>query len=421
MSNDLFSGMLWSEGEGLTHDDLNNGRGYIEARIFDQLLSQLAPGPLASATTDPDLVGLNGADLDTTSLIFTMSAGCGVLKQGSAATKVGTYGGTIFQKIAAADGEEATFIPYTLVDNEFDLTIGAGDAANPRIDIIQVKLEWVELAADQEARDFEDGVTRVLTTQNTVKKRRVQATISLKAGTAGATPTYPAPDAGYAVLGAVRVPALWATGITHDRNPSAGVLAGLRQCSVPLRVQAFTVTPDEFDYAFATNWIRYAVAGFGFAKAAANGAAATGLRVWCPAAGQGKRIIGVAIQGSFEVAGSVELRTAVDAAGGLTSYASHDLSSVLVNVGAGNCFTFAHLGDIADASPDSDPSAAAGPIGDAYWASGGRSGPAFAPVVRYGNTVTHYGFERAYLDIDGDSTLGAPGSTITAVIWYLAG
>lgn len=403
---DLYKSKLWSDGEGLTHGDLNDASAWALARLCDQLLEHNAG--ILGANKDPDLWAENGADTDLVSLLYTATGGDAMLKQGTTATRVSTAGGTVFQKIANADGAAPSFVPYTFAPGEFDLVIGAGHATLPRIDIIQVRLQITD--GDAETRDFKDAVTGALTTASTSKTRRVTATVSLKAGTAAATPSYPAPDSGYAVLGAVRVPATWTTGIAAD---GAGVSsAGLRQCSVPLRIEAVSGWGYIYPASSASLWERDGMIW------SAVGGAEVQLIARCPAAGFGRRIVGVAVTARWVSSGEVLLHhfpwtSLGPTMAGPSTIPSHDLSSVLVNADGTLRTYFAHAGHIADASPDSNPSATNGPIGDGFWCSGARGGPIWrtdAPP-----STTNLG------RLAGLQIAGGDGTQIMDVIWYLAG
>lgn len=421
MSTDAYRDLLFNDGEGITHADLNNARAFLGARVFDQLIEHEA-GAAAVIGTDPDLWSVQGEDTVLTSLVYTLTGGDGVLKVGSAATKIGTYGGTIFQKIANADGEEANFIPFTMGAGEFDLTIGAGDATNPRIDIVQVKLEYVE--GGSESRDFKDAVTGALSTTTPNKTRRAQATFSLKAGTPAATPTYPAPDAGYAVLGAVRVPATWTTGVEPDYTYAGGTTAKIRQCSIPLKTHSVTVMGSEMDTEGAGGaGTPNKFAGFIYA----DGGDLTNVFCWCPIGGPGTRIVGITLHGNFPSGGggnnTAVLRnyTLANGGGSFSIAAIYDatLTSVLItNENAVWRSRFAHLGMIADAMTDSNPSAANGPVGDGVWVGGSRSGPAYAPIKKHaGSSAGDQGWlNRAalVLGIEADGYL-------VAVTFHLAG
>lgn len=410
MTTDLFKTVLWNDGEGITSADLSATGMFGVARMADQILEHLAGGPLATADMDLDQWGQNDNDTDLTSLIYTMTGGEAVLwSSGTNVLKV--TAGTIFQKVANATGEEPTFLPFTIRDSDLSFAIADNATGNPLIDIVQVKLELVD--GDPDARDFKDAVTGALSSNAPDKTRRVQATVSVKRGASGATPTYPTPDAGYALLGAVRVPTGWVSAdeIKPVVGGGGGSEATIRQCSVPLRIEGIAVHPHEFDYALAVSWAR----DVGTGSTALAPGAGTDLWIWCPVPTGNKRIVGVTVIGAFVGSGAVILESIEYLlAAGYVVNESFDLSSKVVQTGALRRKT-AHLGQIADCSPDSNPSAANGPIGDGMWACGGMAGPGQRPIERWSTTLSN-GASRARLNVDGGA-----GSYITSVIWYLAG
>jgi hypothetical protein len=419
MGNDIYRLAQFNDGEGVEYDDFNISARVALARLTDQYLEHLA-GAGHTTTDDPDLWGEQGPDVDMSNLIYTATGGDGVLKQGSTTTKIGTFGGTIFQKVGSADGAAPTFIPYTMVDNEFNLTIGAGHATLKRIDIVQVKLEWESGAT--ESRDFKDATTGALTTTTPNKKRRVKATISLKAGTAGATPAYPSPDAGYAMLGAVFVPATWAANVSSEAWASVTTHAKIRQCSVPLRVRAYTIMGSQMDISQASG---SPVVSNGCVFATAGDAA--NIIAWCPAGGPGTRLVGIALHGAFQSAtggnNSAVLKCyqAIDGGGSFninaSSTADSTLTSKLISAAVDTMKSrFAHLGDIAAGVSDSTPASAG--LGDGFWVGGGRSGPAHQPIkhnagVASGDDVW---FSQLGLKLGIEDQ-----SWIFAVTFYLAG
>lgn len=409
MPTDLFKQVLFNNGEGLVHTDLNNVAKFADARLNDMIFSRMV-GNLAT-DEDPSITGEHSENPALTSLIYTLTGGCAVIKQGSTTTRVTITSGTIFQKIANVDGADAKFLSYMVDESDVDLVIAAGDATNPRIDILQCKLEYVD--GGLESRDVEDATTEVVTTQSINKTRRVQATFSIKAGTPAATPTYPTPDAGYALLAAVRVPASWAANFSADTLGSSAAI--LRQCSIPLEVEAVTVFPKDFDLNSGpgANW---SIDTNGQAVA---GADATDLIVWVPGASPSRRIVGVDIVAIWATSGTVHLTSMTWNSVTFWGQAGIvcDLSSQLVTTGGTTQSKFAHLGDIADASDVSNPTAAAGPIGDPIWAGGGCSGPGLRKIERNsGNLSGSSWASHACLMIDAGS-----GSKIVAVTFYLAG
>jgi hypothetical protein len=407
-TNDGYTIPSYNDGQALIETDLNKTSRKPLARLTDQFLERMT-GYLAVAAADPDTWSENsldggGDDTILQSLIYTMTGGdCLVHGTG---TTISISTGTMFQKATGVDMEQSSLIPFYLTDGDgaADGTIAAGDATNPRIDIIQVKLEWKD--AGTVSRDFKDGVTGALSSQAMSVERYVQATFSIKQGTPAATPSYPALDAGYALLAAVRVPALWTTGFSADALGASSAI--IRQCSVPLGIEAITMNANEFDYGAASNWSENT-----HGEAEATGAGSN-LRVWCPRAGQTKRIVGVEITAAWVTSGTTTLCTKR-----WTSTISHfvstgvtfDLSGTLVVVGGTVQSKFAHLGVIADASSVSNPSAANGPVGDAMWAKGGVSGPGFQAIRQQTNH-----FARACLEI-----AAGVGTVIAEVTWYLAG
>jgi hypothetical protein len=428
MPTDLYTTVLFNDGEGVDYNDFNDSQRYQGARQTDQFLAQMV-GRLAAGTADPDHVGEAGSNAALTSLAYTMTGGDCALKQGTTTSRVTLLPGTIFQKIANVTGTESTFLAYTVRSGDIDLTIAAGDATNPRIDILQMKLEWVNGGAT--SRDFEDATTRAKTTTTPNKTRRVQATFSIKQGTAAATPTYPTPDAGYVLVAAVRVPATWTATFRPDAVvPLSGTAASLIQCTIPLGIQAVTVMPNQFEGYYATNWAREPTGSGTDSGHWKTSAAGSNLLVWIPGSTT-RRVVGVAIVGENTTGMTAKLVTKSwkynDGLGGssqLSVGAVMDISSKFNGLTSSG-IAFAHLGDIADASSTSNPTAAAGPIGDPFWAHGGISGPAYRwletglPLVQFDATdLGNHGAVQF-----GALELGSSGASVVvaAVTFFLAG
>ncbi|HYC73117.1 MAG TPA: hypothetical protein VEB66_18040 [Opitutaceae bacterium] len=428
MPTDLFTTVQFNDGEGLDFVDFNDiGRGAV-LRQTDQFLSQLV-GRLAAGNADPDHVGEAGSNAALTSLAYTMTGGDCAIAQGSTSTRVKLLPGLLFQKTGNTTGTEGTFLPYSVQAGDVDLTIAAGDATHPRVDIVQARLEWVSGGAV--ARDFMDATTGAITSTTPNKTRRVQATFSVKAGTPAATPTYPTPDAGYVLVAAVRVPAGWASGFRTDALvPTSGTAAVLVQNTIPLRVEAVTVMPHQFEGYYASNWARAATGSGSVSGHWEATGAGSNLLVWIPGS-QTRRVVGVALVGESTANLTAKLVTRSwkynDGLGGaaqLNVGAAMDLTSK-VNGLAASGLAFAHLGDIADASSASNPTAAAGPIGDPFWAHGGISGPAYRwletglPLVPFDSAdVGNHGIAQM-----GALELGstASGCSVAAVTFFLAG
>jgi hypothetical protein len=413
MPTDIYQQFRFNNAQGVDPADLNLIQKFADAKALDQILSRYV-GALGSSSLDPDLASTGGENPALTSLIYTLTGGDAIIKQGTTATRVGLTSGTIFQKIGNAGGEDASFLSYFVDESDVDLTISAGHATLPRIDILQCKLEYVN--ANSEERGLQDATTRLITIQSIQTQRKVQATFSIKAGTAGATPTYPAPDTGYALLASIRVPATWTTGTTPDGTGSSSL--GLRQCTMPLRTRTVSVSTREMIKRTAGNWTYSDPGGIW----ACLGAPSTDLLAPCPA-GINERIIGVGIFGAFgafsAAANSVILQAMAHAGTGynLASTPSNDLTVAMqVDGGTSQGFTFAHLGMICDTSSDSNPTAANGVIGDPFWAWGGKAGPAWRPNVTLTPPSTTNLGKRAVLRISGETS-----TIINEVMWFLAG
>lgn len=212
MANDDFKLVLWSDGESVRDDDLSNAGKHSLARLLDGMIEKVLPGAErgdVTGGTDVLFTGTNGNNAPTNKWCYALASGGAYPRKGTANTKIQIAPGTLLQKVAARDGNEATLLSYTFSGTE-EVTIANGDATNPRVDLVQMKLEWE--SGNLVSRDFEDAITGALTSTNTNKHRRVKCTLLVKQGTPAATPAYPEPDAGYVVIAGIFVPQTW-TGV----------------------------------------------------------------------------------------------------------------------------------------------------------------------------------------------------------------
>lgn len=409
MPTDLFKGVLFTDGEGADFDDLNDLRGYGDARLLDQLLEHQIGGPLGGTEPDAELYGAHAGNAPLGSVVpvaYTLTAGEAYLfADGTPGNELRIAPGVVFQKLAAKTGDEPTFVSYEIGASDFTFTIANGDATNPRVDLVQIKLEYVN--GNSESRIVQDPLPSVLqSVQTPNKKRRIQATCSVKAGTPAATPTFPAPDAGYVALGAVHVPATWTAASGIDTAPPVNPTdAGMMQLSVPLRVTPHVVMPRSFDYdsgAAATNW---SLNTNGLAVATGAG---TGLLVHLPVLSG--RIVGISLAAGFAASATVEfIGIGMDQTGvpGAASLAT--LTTSLVTLGAPFIVKHATATLIADADTATNPSGAGSMVGAPVWANGWR-GPRRPFVV--GDSVWVAGALR----IAGGST-----SVVGPVTFWVAG
>jgi hypothetical protein len=259
VATDLYKGVLFNDGEALTTTDLNDTQKYMGARVFDQLVAKSVGN--WGAIIQPTL----GNNIQGAPFLYALRAGQGFIVAGAGAREVTCSAGTIFQSLGAANGNEAQLLAYTLAGNDFTLTLGVGDATNPRVDVIQVALAYA--ADDTQSRDFEDDTTELLSSQNQSKKRRVTATFTVKQGTPAATPTFPTLDAGCSALGAVYVPATYNATFLDGGGTTAPYFMDTRY---PLKVEYVDVLPSQmfgtaFTNTFSTPFNFYRSSGAGTA------------------------------------------------------------------------------------------------------------------------------------------------------------
>lgn len=178
MSNDLFKSVNFTAGQEVRAVDLANTQKFLMSRLSDQIFDQLTPGDL-TASGFPDMRGDIGSD-SATKWAYALSVGGASPQIGGTGTdkKITISAGTLFQKIANMNGNESTLLPYTFLGTE-TVTLADGHATLPRVDLIQMKLEWD--TGDTESRVFNtDALYATLdlsvpgTLLNTVVRARVK-------------------------------------------------------------------------------------------------------------------------------------------------------------------------------------------------------------------------------------------------------
>lgn len=303
VETDLFQRVYFNDGEGLTYGDLNDMQKFIQSHIWDGFYQKMAPGlvtatqPAASLDwTDFDLGGTNPADIDDTHA-YALKGGAAFPIQGSTGRHVAITPGTLFQAIGAGDGLTPIFLPFTFTGAE-EVQLALGDATNPRIDIVQMKLELVQ--ADSQTRDFKDATTGVITSNSMNKKMRVQCTLSIKQGTPAATPAFPTVDSGYVPICGVYVFATW-DGVTvgHPINnfDSNAYIMDLR---MPMHVTNYAVGANLI--VPGTNSARNVTGAYVQTSNASNNFKAV-FPNWI----QGGRVLGVTFSGNTLTTGQVYL------------------------------------------------------------------------------------------------------------------
>jgi hypothetical protein len=205
------SRVLYSDGEGIVLSDMNDMQTRMMARLGDLFMG----GYEHESTGEPERIWTSPGS----GLCLVPRAG-GAFPYAVSPTvnlTVGIFQGWVCQDNsggpASPDGDDATVLSAFVPSNASFFTMATADGSNPRLDLIQMKLE--EIDDDSVSRDYEDAVTRAKSSSSINTSRRVQATFSVKTGTPAADPSPPTPDSGYAQWAIIRVPTS-ATGLNYD-------------------------------------------------------------------------------------------------------------------------------------------------------------------------------------------------------------
>lgn len=159
MTLDTMKAVNFHPGMEVRAQDFDDSQNFLLARLLDGMFEKLVPGPIiGDLTKGTNLLapGAHGNNVPNSSFAFALTSGGAYPRKGTANTKIQIAPGTLFQKVAARDGNEQKFLPFVF-DGTLEVTIANGDAANPRVDIVQMKLEMID--DDSQARVFaQDGI-----------------------------------------------------------------------------------------------------------------------------------------------------------------------------------------------------------------------------------------------------------------------
>ena len=244
-TTDIYKSIPIADGQEIEAGDIQNPQRYLSARILDQILaSMIVDFSLGDGDIEyPAEIGTLG--LLQTPYAYTLNPGTAYPRKGSGNNKIQIAPGTLLQMIAAPNGNEAQLLAYTFVGTE-EVTIANGDPSNPRVDLIQMQLAYVDgTPAD---RDFVDAVTGAASTDTANTLRQVTCTLSVKQGTPASSPFYPDPDAGCVAIAGVVVGATWAAASGPVSVDTAGAVLVLHDQRMPLGVSSHTVWPKDFFY-----------------------------------------------------------------------------------------------------------------------------------------------------------------------------
>jgi hypothetical protein len=363
------------DGEGVDFTDLIELQRREQVRLFNVLLSGgmadgLGDGAAPNTkTTLESLDALNGLGFSTSDVVIAPWSGAAFPYASVVANTIAISAGPFVVAIDEpwnADGEEFAIARTGGVS----LASAVGDATNPRIDIVEVKLEYVD--TDTETRHFEDATTRAPSSQVTAKRRSVQATFQIKQGAPAASPAYPTPSAGFVAYAAVYVPA------THNAVHGPDNIRDLR---VPMGVRAIDVDLKGMHKTGINPWTDL---GMLAASAVSTDHTADRVVVPCPVASKSARLLGVGIFGYPVNAPAFEIvRVNYPATGGaVTTQKIVDLS---LDVFVSDGLTFADAMKIADRAHQTGiilgSRVANTHVGTPVWCNGKTSGMAHAGVA----------------------------------------
>lgn len=229
--------VLWTDGEEVTIDDLNDMQRFAGSQLNDAVL-----GSLCWSSTQWE----HGTFPDASTL-YCLRGGGMPYYIGALGVSMGLNPGLIAVATAgswwsAGTGDDANFVFAYLTTNSFTFTANA--SGNPRYDLIQVAITNPD--GDSQMRHFEDAVTGAVTSDPTNKKRTRTATVSVKEGTPAGSPTVPTPDTGYLALAAVLLNDGYAGGTARPN--------GLIDYRVPMGATVERVFGRQFSYVASANW-----------------------------------------------------------------------------------------------------------------------------------------------------------------------
>lgn len=213
---------LYNDGESLDYTDLNEMQRFMRSQLFDSVLGSMAWNNTAwEHSTYPDV-----------SQIYALRAGGEAYYAGSGGVSIAVNPGLLaiatvasWGGVLSGSGDDVNLISAYYEGGLF--TFGANATGNPRWDILQATIANVEGGA--ETRDF-STTGGVLSSQSLNKTRTATITVSVKAGTAAASPVEPTPDAGYVKLAAIRLNDGYAGGTARPDD--------LRDYRIPLGASA---------------------------------------------------------------------------------------------------------------------------------------------------------------------------------------
>lgn len=407
MTVDSFKTVNWNDGEDITYGDLGDMSRFVQAIIWDKIIGNLIGNVKNSGALIPDLGGNNGVDAPT-HLAYALHGGSAYVRPGSTANKVQIAPGVLMQKVANQTGNEQTLLAYAFAGTE-EVAIAAGDAVNPRIDLIQMQLSLV--SDDLQSRDFQDAVTGANTSQNVNKKRQVQYTLSVKQGAAAVSPVTPDPDAGFVAVASVCVLANYATTTALQFGLNTGNLASanafVMDQRMPVNVQGQVTDPQAMR--MKTAWALDTTGSF-FGEDVKSTNATNEIRIPSAKGGRTSRLVAISLWGSAITDSASNQFQQIVAEAGFPIVAA--INKVPVGLAGGGRMTIPYY-TIDGSYTDVNSSVVIQPsvtnkIGVPVWSNG-----CFAPFVQ--GAATSSGGEVQFVIVSGQL-----GSIVQAFTWHWA-
>lgn len=302
MPSEIFSQVLFNDGEGVDPTDFNDMQNLERAQMWDRFLGELVASTFSSGGFNDPAVqgplsfagpfqqpGPPSSEVQAKAYAYTPNPGCGIPLVNSVGgnNRIMISAGTLYQYLGTIDGSTPKFLPFRFKgDGTEFVDIANGDPSDPRVDIIQMALSYVNDTSV--SRDFKDATTGAVTTTTPTKRRRIQCVLSVKQGTPAASPRYPDPDAGNCVIAGVVV----GTNCVHATFPgfddAAGAVAVLHDQRMPMRARSIGVPPNDYLYTAGYS----TVAGRQFVQKSTGGGEDLVIPLW---AGTCSRLLGASI------------------------------------------------------------------------------------------------------------------------------
>lgn len=177
--------VLYNDGEGLIHTDLNDAGAVAQQRAWEWpgYMDLFPQAMFFGATYDASLTV--AADLNQK--VFTKGGSGSLTASGLAVTIAGGFFG--IYSAAAPPAAMAANMRWVYLDGTQSFTFSAAPAGQERYDVIQLQI--VSQDGGAVSRDFKDATTGALSSASLNKRRKLVGTFSVKVGvaaTAGSAP-----------------------------------------------------------------------------------------------------------------------------------------------------------------------------------------------------------------------------------------